>query len=253
MRSQRIAEIENYIYEHKTVSLDQLCQVFQVSKNTIRRDVEEIIKNPDIVKTYGGVMLNGQTKKMLVSFSERTISHQDAKKSIARRAASFVEDGDSIFIDSGTTTLYMLDYLQDRNITILTNNIEVIVRAMPYENLRVISLSGTLNRKTCSFTGNSAARVLSSYNVKKAFMAATGISPENGATNSSPEATCIKEMAVQKSAETYLLADAGKFRVVSLLTFCRTEDFTGIITDRLPDPDFCQYAREHQVRMIVAE
>ena len=130
MRSQRIAEIENYIYEHKTVSLDRLCQVFQVSKNTIRRDVEEIIKNPDIVKTYGGVMLNGQTKKMLVSFSERTISHQDAKKSIARRAASFVEDGDSIFIDSGPTPLYMLDYLQDRNITILTNNIEVIVRAM---------------------------------------------------------------------------------------------------------------------------
>ena len=84
-------------------------------------------------------------------------------------------------------------------------------------------------------------------------MAATGISPENGATTTTPEETCNKQMAVQKSAETYLLADAGKFRVVSLLTFCRTEDFTGIITDRLPDPDFCQYAREHQVRMIVAE
>lgn len=252
MRSQRIAEIEKYIYEQKNVSLDELCQIFQVSKNTIRRDVEEIIKNPDIVKTYGGVMLNGQSKKMLVSYSERTIAHQEEKKAIAKKAASFVEDGDSIFIDSGTTTLYMLDDLLDKNITILTNNVEVIVRALPYENLRVISLSGTLNRKTCSFTGNSAARVLSSYNVKKAFMAATGISPENGATNSSPEETCIKEMAVQKSAETYLLADHTKFRVVSLLTFCQTEELTGIITDRLPDEDFRRYAANHHVELIVS-
>lgn len=126
MRSQRIAEIEQYIYANKTVTLDELCEVFQVSKNTIRRDIEEIVQNPDIVKTYGGVMINNQTKKLLVSFAERNINHQDVKRKIAEKAASLVEDGDSIFIDSGTTTLYMLEYLKNKKITLLTNNVEEI-------------------------------------------------------------------------------------------------------------------------------
>ncbi|NCB93098.1 MAG: DeoR/GlpR transcriptional regulator [Clostridia bacterium] len=253
MRSQRIAEIEQYIYSHKTVTLDELCEVFQVSKNTIRRDIEEITKNPDIVKTYGGVMINSQTKKMLVSFTERNISRQDGKRRIAEEAAALVNDGDSIFIDSGTTTLYMLEYLKNKKITLLTNNIEVIVQAIPYENINLISLSGTLNRKTLSLTGNNAARLLSTYNVKKAFMAATGVTLENGATNSSPEETCIKEMAVKKSLEKYLLADSSKFGVVSLLTYSDVDDLTGIITDKQPDEDFCEYAAEHQVQIIVAD
>lgn len=253
MRSQRIAEIEQYIYTHKTVTLDELCEVFGVSKNTIRRDIEEIVKNPDIVKTYGGVMINTQTKKLLVSFTERNISHPDIKRTIAAKAASLVEDGDSIFIDSGTTTLYMLEYLKDKKITLLTNNIEVMVQAIPYENINLISLSGTLNRKTLSLTGNNAARLLATYNVKKAFLAATGITLENGATNSSPEETCIKEMAVKKSMQNYLLADSSKFGVVSLLTYCDVEDLTGIITDQLPEESFCEYAKEHQVELILAE
>ena len=250
MRSQRIAEIEQYIYAHKTVTLDELCEVFQVSKNTIRRDIEEIIQNPDIVKTYCGVMINTQTKKLLVSFTERNINRQDAKRMIAAKAASFVEDGDSIFIDSGTTTLYMLEYLKNKKITLLTNNIEVMVQAIPYENINLISLSGTLNRKTLSLTGNNAARLLSTYNVKKAFLAATGITIENGATNSSPEETCIKEMAVKKSLEKYLLVDSSKFGVVSLLTYGNVEDFTGIITDGIPTDAFQEYAEEHQVKVI---
>ena len=247
MRSQRISEIEEYIYTHKTVTLDELCQIFQVSKNTIRRDIEEIIQNPDIVKTYGGVMVNTQVKKPLVSFAERNVKHQNAKRLISAKAASLVQEG-----DSGTTTLYMLEHLKEKRITLLTNSIEVMVQAIPYANINLISLSGTLNRKTLSFTGNNAARLLSSYNIQKAFLSATGITLENGATNSSPEETCIKEMAVKKSMEKYLLADSSKFSSVSLLTYCDVKDLTGIVTDQKPDADFCDYAAAHQVSLIIA-
>lgn len=250
MRSQRIAEIEQYIYSHKSVTLNELCEVFQVSKNTIRRDIDILIENPDIIKTYGGVTINTQTKKLLVSFSERNITNQNIKRMIAQKAAALVEDGDSIFIDSGTTTLCMMEYLKDKTITLLTTNIEVIAQALPYENITVISLPGILNRKTLSITGNNAAKFLSAYNIKKAFLAATGITLENGATNSSPEETCIKEMAVKKSLESYLLADSSKFGVVSLLTYGNIADFSGIITDQLPDDDFCDHARAHHVSIL---
>ncbi len=253
MRSQRISEIEQYVYTHKTVTLDDLCQIFQVSKNTIRRDIDEITQNSDIVKTYGGVMVSTQPKKPLISFAERNVKHQENKRRIAARAASLVSEGDSIFIDSGTTTLYMLEHLKEKRLTLLTNNIEVMVQAIPYDNISLISLSGTLNRKTLSFTGNNAARLLSSYNIHKAFLSATGITLENGATNSSPEETCIKEMAVKKSMEKYLLADSSKFSSVSLLTYCEVKDLTGIITDQRPDSDFCEYAAQHQVSVIIAE
>lgn len=250
MRSQRIAEIEQYIYIHKTVTLDELCEVFQVSKNTIRRDIEIITQNPDIVKTYGGVTINAQSKKMLVSFTERNIKNQEAKRMIAAKAAALVEDGDSIFIDSGTTTIYMLEHLKNKHITLLTNNIEVMVQAIPYENINLISLSGSLNRKTLSFTGNSAAKILSTYNIRHAFLAATGVTLENGATNSSPEETCIKEMAVRKSQNRYLLVDSSKYGIVSLLTYADIDSFTGIITDKVPDAEFAEYADEHQIEII---
>ena len=252
MRSQRLAEIEQYIYLHKSVTLDELCKVFRVSKNTIRRDIEIIIQNPDIVKTYGGVTINTQTKKLLISFKERNLRYQEEKRRIAAAAAALVEDGDSIFIDSGTTTPYMLEYLKDKTITLLTNNIEVILQAIPYENITLISLSGTLNRKTLSFTGNNAAKLLSTYNIKKSFLAATGVTLENGATNSSPEETCIKEMAVKKSLEKYLLVDSGKFGIVSLLTYSDIKSFSGIITDKIPEEAFCEYAKEHQVFITIA-
>ena len=99
--------------------------------------------------------------------------------------------------------------------------------------------------------GNTA-RLLSSYNIQKAILSAIGITGETGAINSSPEETCIKEMAVKKSMEKYLLADSSKFSSVSLPTYCNVKDLTGIITDQKPDSDFCDYAAKHQVSLIIA-
>ena len=193
MRPKRIEEIKDYIYENKTVTLDQICENFDISKSTIRRDLNEILENSDIKKIYGGVTV--LSKKELTSFEERNISNLKIKERIAATAAELVEDGDIIFIDSGTTTLRIIDsIITKKDLTILTNNVEIILRAIPYDNLNIISLSGTLNRKTLSFTGSSAAQVLQSYNISKAFMATTGFSIVSGVTNSSPMESDIKRM-----------------------------------------------------------
>lgn len=187
MRSKRIDLIEKYIYKHKTISIDKLCEEFKMSKNTIRRDIDTLVDRGVIKKVYGGVTVNSSNKELL-SFEERTIKNNFAKLSIAERASQFVEDGDSIFIDSGTTTFNMIEYLKDKkNITVFTNNLNVIVQAIPYENIEIICLSGKLTRKTSSFTGLTAPDILSAYNLNKCFMACTGISLENGVTNTSPD------------------------------------------------------------------
>jgi len=244
MRSERIEKIEEYIYKNKTVTLNQLCEIFNVSKNTIRRDIDEIVSNSSIKKIYGGV--SAPIGKELSSFNDRNVQNISSKKRIGAFASTLISDGDIIFIDSGTTTRHMFEGIKNKNnLTILTNNLELINSAIPYDGLRIISLSGTLNRKTMSFTGPSAADVLQNYNITKAFMASTGISMLSGATNASLEECVIKKAVIARSKTKYLLIDRSKFDVTALMTFCSLELIDGIITDAKPPQAYIDYFAEN--------
>jgi len=235
VRTKRIGNIEKYIYINKTVTLDQLCEEFKVSKNTIRRDIDELASKGLVKKIYGGVTI--PDTQSMKPFEERSISNLGLKQYIAKKAASLVNDGEIIFIDSGTTTFPMVEFIQKKNITILTNNIEVIIKCIPHNNINVISLSGILDRKALSFTGSTAVDVLQQYNISKAFLAATGISSKNGATNSSPAETAIKKTAIERSVKKYLLVDHTKFEVSSLVTYAQFDKLDAIITDQYPDKE----------------
>ena len=185
MKNIRLDLMEQYIIQKDTVSMEDLQQHFDTSINTIRRDVALLIKKGTIEKVYGGVC--ARKNEQLTPFDVRTIKHPEAKMRIGRRAAALIEDGDTIFLDSGTTTLHIIQSLADKqNVTIITHNLHAIMAAMPYPNLAVIILPGQLLRKTSSFTGLETVRSLKAYNIKTAFMAATGLSLAGGVTNSSP-------------------------------------------------------------------
>lgn len=179
MRTKRIDEIEQYIIQEKSVSLDTLCDVFQVSKNTIRRDIDTLAKTGKIKKVYGGVTLNETLpSKKLLPFAERHEKYMEEKKAICRLAADHVKDGDIIYIDTGTTCHNLVDYISEKRCTIITNSLQVSLKALPYENLTVISLPGYLKRETLSFVDVKIADYLKAFNIGKAFMACTGLSME---------------------------------------------------------------------------
>lgn len=253
MRSKRIEEIKDFIYLNKTVTLDKICEQFDVSKSTLRRDLDEILeKSGDIKKIYGGVTV--LPRRELVSFEERNISNLEAKRKIAAAAADLVEEGDIVFIDSGTTTLPIVDFIKEKkNITILTNNVQIILRAIPYGNINIISLSGTLSRKTLSFTGATAAQVLQNYNISKAFMATTGFSVASGVTNSAPAESEIKRTAVQRSQQVYLLADSSKCGAISLITYCRLDQIDALITEAEPTPDLRRVLEQNGKQILIAK
>lgn len=251
MRSLRLEEMESYIRNYKTVTLDQLCNVFGVSKNTVRRDIEEITAGGEIKKIYGGVTV--ESRKELIPFSERNIANLEAKKAIAQKAAQLVEDGDIIFLDSGTTTCPMVEYLKDKNkITLLTHNLQAVIAAIPYDNINVICLPGTLNRKTLSFTGADGVALINMYNINKAFMSATGVSLAGGATNSSAAEFNIKQAVVGRSQQINLLADHSKWDIVSLMTYAPLEQIDNIITDVPPPRDIAAVLEEHAHQYLLA-
>lgn len=230
MKAERIKEIRNYIRVNKTITLDRICNQFDISKRTLQRDLDEIIKNGDIKKIYGGVTF--LAKKERSSFEERYISRQSIKIAIATAAAALIEDGDIIFIDAGTTTAHVIDHMTNKkNITILTNNIEILKRAILYDNIEVIVLPGILNRKTKSFIGSSAIRFLQDFNIIKALIATTGFSITSGLTCSSPLEADLKRIAIQRSKEVYLLADSSKCGVVALNSYCSLSSINTLITE----------------------
>ncbi|SFJ81455.1 transcriptional regulator, DeoR family [Halobacillus dabanensis] len=247
LKIKRINEVLQYVQKKQTVSLDDLVNEFNVSKNTIRRDVQELVDQGKLKKVYGGVSAN---KSSTVPYHDRKVQNEEGKIKIAEMAASYVKDGDIIFLDSGTTTVELLEFIKDKNLIIVTNNLDFTLEATPYSNLRIYSTGGMYERSTKSYAGLESAEAVKSYNFSKAFMASTGISLTNGITNSSPQETQIKSTVVDRSEEVYLLVDHSKFDHYSITTYCDMEDIDYLVTDEMPEDKYKQFAEKNNVKLI---
>ena len=254
MKVERIHRIHELLKERKRISLDELCQTFKVSKNTIRRDITELEESGAIKKVYGGIVLQEAEITSLESFAEREIRNIAEKQKIAAKAATLVKDGEVIYIDSGTTTMHLLPCLSERqSLTVVTASIYVLDLATHFTNLNVVATGGTLQAPVNALVGSGVLDCIRTYNFSKIFLASTGISIEHGATNASPLECEIKRELVKKSCDKYLLIDNSKFDVASLMTF---DDFTNIdhvITDSEAPEKYLQYFEERAVNLIVAE
>lgn len=255
MKYDRQRELEEYVAKRDFVSLDELCQVFGKSKNTIRRDVAELVKAGAMEKVYGGVRAARQATDTLLSYTDRNIKHSEEKQKICTLAAGYAEDNDVVFIDSGTTVVHLIPHLAAlKGITVLSNNLHVLSCCMEYPTLNTISFGGQLNPETASFSSNFCSLDnLRRFNINKAYMAATGISVNKGATNSSPGELAIKRSIVEKSDTCFLLADSGKFGHAALLTYAGLDQFQYVVTDRPPDDVFQLYFKEHGIQLVAGE
>lgn len=252
MKADRMLEMERYILNQGAATMDELRLHFDVSMNTVRRDVAELLKRGTVEKVYGGVCAR-KNEQVLTPYEVRRRGSEDAKVAIGKRAAELVSDGDIIFIDSGTTTLHMIDFLADkRDLTIITNNLEAINRALPHENITIIALPGQVRRKTRSFTGDDAVNYLRRFNVSIAFMAATGLS-SHGVTNSSPMEYEIKKCAVANAETKVLLLSRAKLGVTGLMTFAQLADFDVLVTDEKPSAEQQHILSGARTKLIVAD
>ncbi|WP_152655879.1 DeoR/GlpR family DNA-binding transcription regulator [Oceanobacillus sp. CFH 90083] len=247
MKAQRVTAILEYVKEKESVSLDELVDRFGVSKNTIRRDIQELVDEEQLVKVYGGVSIS---KPLTVPYQDRKVKQFHEKKTLAKLAAEFIEDGDIIFIDSGTTTVELLDFIKYKNITIVTNNLDFTLDASIYPNLNIYSTGGVFERSTRSYVGTESADVIQKYNFNKAFMASTGISLDKGITNSSPLETQVKSNVIKKSEQVFILVDHTKFNKYALTTYCSFEDIDYLITNQEPSQEYIKHSEQNQYELI---
>lgn len=249
MRADRLNLMEEYIIQNGTVSLEDLAEQFQVSINTIRRDLKTLLARERVTKVYGGVSSNAQA--IPLSLSDRDRRNREAKRAIGALAAALVEDNTSIFLDSGSTTPMILPHLAHKTgVTVVTHSLRALYEASKYPNLKIIALGGSYNPVTCSYVGLSTMEALSSIGVQTALVAATGVSLAAGLTNTTYLEAEIKRHVVRHAQRVVLMADHSKFDFSSVISFFNFEELYAVVTDQKPAEAYLQTIREKNIRLL---
>ena len=243
MKASRLNDLEQYIFHKKEVSLEELANVFNVSKITIRRDLNEILPRGNIKKVYGGVSASVNAAPVPESLLVRTLERNAEKQQIGMLAASLVKDGMAVFVDSGAAAVCMLPFLaQKRNITVITNSLDVLIEASRLSALNHIVLGGVFNSATASYIGNYTQRMLEQMSIDMVFIAAAGISVEKGLSNITHFEAEIKRCAIQNNKKCVLIASHRKFNKEALFSFGRIEEMSAIVTDRPLPAEYAEFA-----------
>ncbi len=216
------------LQEKGSVKVANLVEKFNFSESTIRRDLIQLEARNCLKRVHGGAVpvLNKFIEK---SYSDKQHQFMDQKDSIAKNAASLVQSGDSIYLDSGTTTYEMIKYLKDKNIVVVTNGLSHVETLIEYE-IPCFILGGKIKSKTKAVVGYEALSTLNRYRFDKCFIGSNGVHPVHGFTTPDPEEALIKENAIKASNETYVLVDESKFGEVSFIKFAALDEATIMTT-----------------------
>ena len=212
-RKKRIIE---YVRAYRTATIAALAEEFNVHGATIRRDLAEIEQEGILKRTHGGVIMEQWTYRE-PSFNERSIQHADEKMRIGQKAASLVEDGENIIIDSGTTTRHIaanLVHLSD--ITVITNDMNVAVELRDAPSVKVILTGGELYPSSYMLNGMFTDKVLASLHVEKAFIGTPALHPQYGLMH--PEALLVpaKQGMIRAAGEIIVVTDHTKIGNLAL-------------------------------------
>lgn len=227
-------EILQMLEEKGSVTVQELTGKFRASESTIRRDLNALHKKGALVKVFGGavqVQSRFATKDEKVAL--RREQNRDQKICIARYAASLIEAGDFVYLDAGTTTGYMIPFIQERSVTFVTNAVSHALK-LSENGFRVILIGGELKAATEAIVGNEAYATLQKYNFTKGFWGTNGVSELSGFTTPDINEAMIKECAMKHTQKRYVLCDSTKFHQTSPVSFGEFL-LASVITDRIPE------------------
>lgn len=224
-------KIKELIYEKKSVSVGDLAKQFKVAEETIRRDLQELENDGVLKKIYGGATVNESVQDDVdVSLRAQILVRE--KDAIAKAAASFIHDGDSIFLDASTTSLSIAMQAQDKNITVITNSLIIANYLAEKEGIKLFVVGGIFHKGSMSFLGKNTEATVQNYFVDKAFISSRSVHLVSGITDSNEQQAEIRHLAMKHANTTYFVADHTKFDKTS---FAIISDFSPIdvmITDK---------------------
>lgn len=237
------------IKEKPIVKIQELVDVTEASESTIRRDLTILEEGKFLKRVHGGAArLRGKLQEP--SMIEKSTKYLQEKRQIAQYAASLVEEGDSIYLDAGSTVLEMISFLPVNGIVVVTNGLMHLPQLLE-RNIETYVIGGYAKPKTNAIIGRGALASLEQYRFDKCFLGVNGIHPHSGYTTPDQEEAMIKQKAISLSRESFVLADDTKF---SEITFAKIADLheAAIITNSIDEDHKGQYTSKTSIKVVTS-
>lgn len=252
---ERRQQILDLLGEKNKVSVDELCQLFDVSSVTIRKDLQLLDEANKLTRTHGGA-LPRQQASFEHTFAEKEGINTDNKAKIARVAATFIEPGDTVAIDSGSTTLEFTKAIATiEDLTVITNDIRIISYLETYSSAFVICVGGRLRRGRSCLIGSIANENLSRFTVDKCFIGAESFSIQKGFTTPNIDQADWKQHLIDVAPSHFVLLDSTKIGKQSLVNFAHLDDIRYLIVDDEIDEEDVEEIRRTSLKtkLIIAD
>ncbi|MCL6631846.1 MAG: DeoR/GlpR family DNA-binding transcription regulator [Alicyclobacillus herbarius] len=235
LMADRHRKIVELVEREGSVRVSELSELFQVTEETIRRDLDKLESEGKILRTHGGAVRTDEPG-IEIPVSEREIERIEQKRAIAAKAIEWVEPGDQIILDASTTAWQMAKILPDIPLIVVTNSVKVIMELAGKDNIQVISVGGNLAARSLSFVGPLAERSLDNYHVRKLFMSCGGCHLDYGISEATEEQARVKAKMIANADDLILLVDSSKFQRRAFTQIAPVETADVVITDAEVDP-----------------
>lgn len=232
------------------VIVSELARDFEVTEETIRRDLERLDKEGLVSKTHGGAV-SKQNTSLDLPYNVREGVNVVQKQKISDEIAEMIHDGERVMLDSSSTALYVIKKLKNKkNLTIITNSVKILIELADKSDWTVLSTGGLLKNGALSLTGSSAEKMISTYHVDTAICSCKGIDTDMGITDSNEKDSLIKR-AMFASAERRILAlDAEKFDKKSFVRVGGFRDIDVLVTDSEPSEKWRSFCEEKNIELV---
>lgn len=233
LAAERKQKIIDLLHQDKRVLVSELSRMFEVTEETIRRDLEKLEKEGIVNRTYGGAMLVLHTNEDL-PYTTRNTLNVEVKRQIALKAMDLIHDGDTLMVDPSSTCFEFLKTLPPKNnVTVITNSVSVL-QEFAGAGLQVISTGGTLRGRSLSLVGPTAEQTVQKYNADTAIISCKGMSLAKGVSDSNEPECELKKHMLRHAGKVILLADHTKFDKTAFVKLADWEQIDYLITDRRP-------------------
>ncbi len=232
------------------VIVSDLSEEFQVTEETIRRDLEKLDKEGLAKKTYGGaVVLDNHGTDLPYNVRKRV--NANFKEVIAQKIAEMIHDGDTIMLDASTTAISVTKYIKQKdNITIVTNSVEILLDLADKSDWNILSTGGTLKKGSLALVGPSAEKMIRGFHVDLAVCSAKGLDMTMGISDSNEKDAEIKEAIFQAADRRILAIDSSKFDRCSFVKVSDVRDIDVLVTNEKPSDAWISYCKEMGVELI---
>ena len=247
---ERRRKIVELVSANHSVKVIDLSKEFDVTEETIRRDLEKLEREKVLVRTYGGAVLTEKTSDD-EPFSIRSRENIDRKKSIGQAISDIIQDGDVIMMDSSTTSLEVAKVIGDsKNITLITNSMGLAMEMVQYDKIQVICSGGTLRRRALSFIGPVTKQSIQNYYADKVILSCKGINMEKGIMESNEMESEVKNAMINTARTVILAVDHTKFDNLAMV---RSFDFSKVdmvVTDAKPSKKWLKYFEKMEIECL---